>query len=381
MTDRDSLSQMVEELIARNGEGVYWDFKRKHHTSKGDLIHDVLCLANSEYAGPRFLIFGVDDTDFSLHDIKRNDGRRTQADIAGLFRDNAPKFFQSRFPTFHLHEVAIDGTPVDVLVIEDEPKKPYYIVENIEKVRAHHIYTRICDTNTSATGSAQPHEVERMWRERFGLDAPALERARQCLEEPSAWTLREENGFTCCHHNVFPEFTLRATSAESHIGRNQEWTRGEIATDDNHAIWFELRCHQTVLRRIHHVSFDNGKKSMVAPDWAPVGKGRFYFYRAASVEHAVQQFWSEHYGWDDSMRLRIRGDGESACEARSRWRRELSIPVVEPGELEGFLEGRRWESTSGPVPSADPVEQYELFLSNLLDFDNWRRTQRTDVCR
>ena len=186
VTDPDTLSQMVADFIARNTEGVYWDFKRQHHTTKGDLVHDVLCLANAGHAGPRFLIFGVDDSDYSLHDIKRTDGRKTQADIAGLFRDNAGKFFQSRFPTFHLREIAIDGTPLDVLVIEDEPKKPYYLIRNIEQVRAHHLYTRVCDTNTPANGSAQPHEVERMWRERFGLDAPALERAKKCLEEPGA---------------------------------------------------------------------------------------------------------------------------------------------------------------------------------------------------
>ena len=124
MTDRDNLSQTIKDLIARNGEGDYWDFKRKHHAAKGDLVHDILCLANAEHRGPRFLVFGVDDNDFSLHDIERSDGRRTQADIAGLFRDNAAKFFQSRFPTFHLREIAIDGITVDVLVIEDEPKKP-----------------------------------------------------------------------------------------------------------------------------------------------------------------------------------------------------------------------------------------------------------------
>ena len=371
---------MVNNLIARKGEGVYWDFKREHHTNKGDLVHDVLCLANAEHAGRRFLIFGVDDTDFSLHDIKGSDRRRTQADIASLFRDNAGKFFQSRFPTFDLCEIAIDGTAVDVLVIENEPKKPYYLVEKIEKVRAHHVYTRVCDTNTPIDVAAQPHEVERMWRERFGLDAPALERAKRCLEEPAAWTLREENGFVCCHHDVLPEFTLRAASAETHIDSNQEWTRGEIVSDDNHAIWFELRYHQTMLRRIHYVSFDNHKKSMVAPVWEPIGKGRFYFYRAGSVEYAVQKFWTVHHGRDDSIGLLIRGDGEAAREARSRWRRGLSIPGVERGELERFLEGQRWDPICGPGPSTDPVEQYELFFRNLLHFDDWRRAQRIGVC-
>ena len=373
VTDRDALAQIVKDLIARTTEGVYWDFKRRHHATKGELVHDVLCLANAEWNGPRFLIFGVDDLDFLLLGIEDSGGRRTQADIAGLFRDNAGKFFQSRFPTFHLREVDVDGVLIDVLVIEDEPKKPYYLVQNIEQVRAHHVYTRVCDTNTPMTGSAQPHEIERMWRERFGLDAPALERAKRFIEDSAVWTLREENGFVCCHHDVFPEFTLRAANVERPMDSSQEWTRGEIVTTDNQASWFELRCHQTLLRRIHYVSFDNRKKGMVAPDWEPIGKGRFYFYRADSVDYAVQRFWAEYDGRDDSKGLRIRGDGEPARAARSRWRRGLDIPVVKSEELHRLMEDRGWNSISSADPSSDPDEQYELFLRAQLDFDDWRQ--------
>lgn len=370
----DTLAQIVRDLIGRRSEGIYWDFKLKHHTNKGDLIHDVLCLANAEHDGPRFLVFGVEDGGASIRSIEDDGGRLTQADIAGLFRDNAGKFFQSRFPTLHLRTIEIDGKQVDVLIVEDEPKKPYYLVKKIEKVRAHHIYTRVCDTNTPVTDAAQPHEIERMWRERFGLDAPALARAKRYLAEPTVWTESEENGYVCCHHDVFPEFTLRAASAEDWLGSSQEWTRGEIRTDNNHAGWYELRCHQTLLRRIHYVGFDDGRKSMVAPDWRRIGRGRFYFYHANSVRYAVQRFWAERRDRDDSKGLLL-GVGESATEARSRWRRGLDIPVLNPGELEGFLEGRQGNAIGADNPATDRAEQYELFLRNLLDFDDWRRAQ------
>ena len=371
----DTLAQIVRDLMGRRSEGIYWDFKLKHHTNNGDLIHDVLCLANAEHDGPRFLVFGVEDGGASIRSIEGDGGRLTQADIAGLFRDNAGKFFQSRFPTLHLRTIEIDGKQVDLLIVEDEPKKPYYLVKKIEKVRAHHIYTRVCDTNTPVTDAAQPHEIERMWRERFGLDAPALARAKRYLAEPTVWTESEENGYVCCHHDVFPEFTLRAASAEDWLGSSQEWTRGEIRTDNNHAGWYELRCHQTLLRRIHYVSFDDGKKSMVAPDWRPIGRGRFYFYQANSVRYAVQRFWIALQGRDDSKGLRARGEGESAKEARSRWRGTLDIPVLTPGELEGFLEGRQGNAIGANDPATDRSEQDELFVRSLLDFDDWRRTQ------
>ena len=382
--DKKTLSQTVTDLIDRRGEGVYWDFKVKHHTDNWKLVHDVLCLANAEHDGPRFLVFGVKDGDFSVDSIEQDSGRRTQADIATLFRDNARKFFQSRFPTFHLREIKIHGALVDVLVIEDEPKKPYYLVERIkvehvERLPAHHIYTRVCDTNTASDAAAQPHEIERMWRERFGLDDPASERAKRLLAEPEAWLISEEDGFVCCHHRVFPEFTLKTASAEDYMARNEEWTRGEVRTDNNYAGWYELRYHQTVLRRVRYVGFDDGKKSMVAPDWEPIGKGRFYFYKADSLMYAIQRFCATTRARrDDSKGLRIRVDGEAAREARARWGRGLDIPVLNPDELDGFLKGRRWDALSGPDPETDPGEQDELFLRNLLDFDDWRRARQAE---
>ena len=375
--DDHSLAQIVRDLMARRSEGVYWDFKLKHHSNTGDLIHDVLCLANANHDGPRFLVFGVEDSGVAVQSIKHDGGRRTQADIAGLFRDNAGKFFQSRFPTFHLRTIEIGGKQVDVLIIEDEPKKPYYLVERIRNVCRHHIYTRVCDTNTPIDQAAQPHEIERMWRERFGLDAPALEKAKRCLAEPTAWTESYENGNVCCHNDVFPEFTLKAASAEEdRLDSSQEWTRGEAQSDNNHAGRYELRCHQTLLRRIHYVTFDDNKKCIVAPDWRPIGRGRFYFYQATSVQYAVQRFWSARRRRDDSKGLRARGAGESATEARSRWPRGLDIPVLHPGELEGFLEGRRGNAIGASEPATDRTEQYELFLRNLLDFDDWRRAEK-----
>ena len=373
--DQQFLGRTVSDLISRRGEGVYWDFKLRHHTDKWELVHDVLCLANAEHDGPRFLVFGVKDGDFSVHSIEQDSGRRTQADIATLFRDNVRKFFQSRFPTFHLREIEIHGALVDVLVIEDEPKKPYYLVERVDRVPAHHIYTRVCDTNTAIDAAAQPHEIERMWRERFGLDEPALERAKRFLAEPAAWWISDEDGFVCCHHRVFPEFTLKAASAESHMACNEEWTLGEVRTDDNYAGWYKLRYHQTVLRQVRYVGFDHRKKSMVAPDWKLIGKGRFYFYKADSLSYAIQRFWTTRDGRDDSKSLQIRGDGAAAREARARWGGRLEIPVLKPDELDGFLKGRRWDAIRGPDPETDQGKQYELFLRNLLDLDDWRRAR------
>ena len=72
-----TLAQIVRGLIGRRSEGVYWDFKLKHHSNKGDLIHDVLCLANAEHDGPCFLVFGVEDGGALVQSIEADGGRRT----------------------------------------------------------------------------------------------------------------------------------------------------------------------------------------------------------------------------------------------------------------------------------------------------------------
>ena len=153
---------------------------------------------------------------------------------------------------------------------------------------------------------------------------------------------------------------------------------GIVKTDNNSAGWFELRFHATLLRRIHYVSFDDHKKSIVAPDWEPIGHGRFYFYKADSIRYAVHRFWIDIYKRDDSKGLMIRGRGESAMEAHARWKGQYNIPVLEPGELEDFLQQHQVKATMHTRPATDPEEQNELYTRYLLDFDDWRRNQRRD---
>ena len=124
MNEHDELLATVLNLASRKTEGRYWDFKLQHHENKAELIHDILCLANAEHDGERYLIFGVENQSYELHSITGTPGRKSQADIAGLLRDNARKFFQSRTPDVYLSEVRCDGKSLDVLVIEDKPHKP-----------------------------------------------------------------------------------------------------------------------------------------------------------------------------------------------------------------------------------------------------------------
>lgn len=378
MSQSDDLKRTVQDLIDRQTEGTYWDFKLQHHTNNADLIHDVLCLANAEHQGARFLIFGVDDNSYAVNSVSNSPGRKNQANFSDLFRANASKFFQSRTPTIYLTELQFSGQIVDVLVIEDKPHKPYYLVDEYSDkgslVRANHVYTRFNDTNTPMQESAPPHEIERMWRERFGLDRSPIERVMRYLENSDAWVRVSEDMFgdEYFHHRAFPEFTLRIgeTDNTGGVASNEEWTRGEIRKDDNAAWFYLLYYHQTLLHRTRVVTFDNGKKSMVAPDWRTRCKGRFYFYKSDSVDYALQRFHSYGKPADHSTTLRISGQGKDSDEARALWGNKIRIPVLDCYELEGFLGDEKDVDSS-----TDESEQYQLYLRNQIDFEKWRASQ------
>lgn len=41
------LEREILELIERHTEGDYWDFKQQWHCTNVELIHDIICMANS----------------------------------------------------------------------------------------------------------------------------------------------------------------------------------------------------------------------------------------------------------------------------------------------------------------------------------------------
>ena len=381
MNEHDELLATVLNLASRKTEGRHWDFKLQHHENNSELIHDILCLANAENEGRRYLIFGIEDQSYELHSITGTPDRKSQAHIAGLLRDNAGKFFQSRTPDIYLSEIQCDGKSLDVLVIEDKPHKPYYLVEDYKHsgktVRKHHIYTRLNDTNTPITEAAPPHEIERMWRERFGLNKTPLEKAKRYLEDPTEWVAVSEGGFLgqrYQYHRNFPEFTLRTAEAEEVMARNEEWTRGEICIDNNSAWYEELYYHQTLLARARAVTFDDRKKTMVAPNWEPRGTGRFYFYKKESIDYVLQSFLvRSREGEDDSANLQLRLCGDAQLQDRSRtlWPdSRVKIPVLSAWEVETFLGPRKDRLQA---QSRDTDEQYQIFLRNQIDFEEWRK--------
>jgi hypothetical protein len=313
-------------------------------------------LANAEYDGDRFLIFGIEDCSMKAAGVSTDKNRRTQADILDFLRSHQSKFAEGRYPSIRLETIKIDNSEIDVLIVPEMVKKPIYLVKQIHGVRPYHIYSREQDANTPKNESASPHDIERMWRERFGLNQPALKRAKTLLTPFNDWECdTQDTGDALWFHKVFPEFTIRMEDCD--FDCNQEWTRGEIVKDHNRANVYSIYYHQTRMARVHRVSFDDHKKSMVAPDWEACNAGRFYYYERDRIKFSMHLFNAHYSDRDHSKGLRTNSES-------------INIPVVTSDEVKRFLKVYNSFETSDVCRDTD--KQNAIFLNNQLAFIEWR---------
>lgn len=201
----------IYNLISSNREGQYWDFKKTYHKNKANLLHDILCLANSIHKGRKYLIFGVADPSerCQIFGIDNDENRRSQAEIIDFLRSK--KFAGDIRPEIELDTMEMNNYNIDVLIIFDRPNKPYFLIEDYidgdKKVKSNHIYTRTLDTNTPIDQSADLRVIEQMWRERFYLDILPSEKIVELLNNPDEWDGNIEPNHSS-HNRNFPEYQI-----------------------------------------------------------------------------------------------------------------------------------------------------------------------------
>lgn len=206
-----SFKAEIENLLRSKREGPFWDFKQIHHDNKAELLHDILCLANVLHKGNRFLIYGISDPKegCQIIGVENNSKRRSQADIIDFLRSRP--FSGDIRPEIELKTIEIEEKNIDVLVIFNHNQKPYYLREDYRDrdrlIKANSIYTRNVDTNTPIDSSADMWVVEKMWRERFGLDTQPGERMENFLMEPQNWDKNIGNR-KWAYHKFSPEYQI-----------------------------------------------------------------------------------------------------------------------------------------------------------------------------
>lgn len=257
----DDLVKLVEQLVNGKSEGVWWDFKQKHHENPIALLHDILCLANVMSEKDRFIIFGVSD-DYDIKGLSGEGLRRTQADVSDFLRSKS--FAYHNIPKVTIHTIQIDGKELDVLTIKNENCKPYFLTKDEPNrgatvIRAGTVYSRMMDSNTPKNSSANPNEIEQMWYQRFGLNKTASERFIDVLLDVNNW---KYNGVDKAFYDVDSDYTLAI--GESERSRGYFWWEKELFDKPYRKIYF-LRYKGIDIHEIPVVVFTEENLSVPFP--------------------------------------------------------------------------------------------------------------------
>jgi hypothetical protein len=280
-----NIEREIRELIESKREGVFWDFKVEPHENNAELLHDIICLANSPHKGNKYLIFGVSDpnSNCELKGLYKNHPKRkTQVQYIDFLRSKS--FAGDNRPEIELKNLKINHYDVDVLIVFDRPLKPYYITQDFIdkknnkeiKVLANNIYTRTLDTNTPINSSADISKIEVMWRERFGIDEPPYKRLLNLLLKPEEW-FKDIGNCNYAYHKDFPEFRIEFSEPESFT----EVYSYFFTNDKSYLGNAEFKYHTTTLFEGQYMFCDEMRIEFSVPDIEYIkieDEENWYFY-------------------------------------------------------------------------------------------------------
>lgn len=234
-------------------ESVSLDFKLEHHENTTKLIHDILCLSNSDCQSDRYIIYGINDNkDIIGLDSGKN---RVQAEIVDCLRSSKI----NRLPIFLLYSLYVENKQIDVLHIQDTNLKPFLLLEDKRDkrtkftIRAGVIYTRDNDSNTPINGTSSFSQMEKMWKGYFGIDKTPLDRAYDYLGNITGWEKSNDNEF---YFKLFPEFRLIKNSEEIRDDFYEKWVDSKHKSKLGN-VKITILYHNTILRYFYAINVEH----------------------------------------------------------------------------------------------------------------------------
>lgn len=285
------LSEEILHLILLKQEGSFWDFKRQWYSNNTDLLHDIICMSNNLDNHTSYIIIGIDEEqDYSVVDVSNDPNRRNTQKLVDFLKDK--KFAGGIRPVIHVESINRACGVIDVIVIENSDNTPFYLTDKYEGVRANNIYTRVMDTNTPITGSADINHIEQLWRKRFHLDNTPVEKFYYYLRKPDDWEAIHDTDMGY-FYKYSPEYTIICEKDESTNGY-EYYIFGQL--DIKPSWWLiTLRYYQTAIEQFQGIALDGGRSFVVAPNRAYDIQNReisrFGFYIKNDLRFRLLEFY------------------------------------------------------------------------------------------
>lgn len=243
IADKINDKEKVLELIYLGNEGEYWDFKEEWHESNVELIYDILCMANNLANKDAYLIIGVRD-DGEICGVRINDpNRKDSSKINDLLANKS--FAGDSRPTVKVDSFEYNGKRVEFIKVFNSNTTPFFLREDLKennsknketkatqkkenedktkdkRILSNHVYTRIMDKNTAKNSLAAYDKQEYLWKKRFGIEKPIIERLGIHLDgkiedwgtysndnNTVSWVEMDFGNHDIVFHKFFPEFRI-----------------------------------------------------------------------------------------------------------------------------------------------------------------------------
>lgn len=252
----------IIKLIHSHQEGDYWDFKKEWYKNNGDLLHDIICMANNLNNNDAYIIIGVDEeNDYCTLDISNDPNRKNTQNIVDFIKNK--KFAGGVRPLVYVKSLSVLNSTIDVIVVENSFQTPFYLIERFEKVNANNIYTRIMDTNTPINNSADINHIEYLWKKRFHLDETPIEKIRYYLQSPEKWEDSPIEYDMTKYYKESPEYIIKEENEEDRDG----YEFYLFSQCDSRPHWYNvtLYYHQTALEQFIAAGLDGSRLIVICP--------------------------------------------------------------------------------------------------------------------
>ena len=347
MLTNQEIEDIVREFYYQETEGEYWDFKEKPYfyegqsekdknKKKGDLLHDIICMANNMSNHDAYIIMGISDHPVEITGVKQFTKKWTQESYQDFLQNLS--WAGDCVPSVELR--SINNGNLEVLVVRKSNKVPFYLTKRYNKVNENHIYVRKGAKNTAIDSQANIDDIEKLFKFRLGIIPFPKERVITYIDDTENWVkMKSSYESISWYYDPFPEFTIDLIDDP----QNDELRTPVYALIHPNArsSWqiLRLKYHQTILLEFTSHYIDEHRGFSVQPQFNLLKfsngfediklNSTYYYYLHDSIEIKLMYLLKKLLGKDDDA-----------------WRRHLSlIPVFYSDDerkiIEKYIEENR----------------------------------------
>lgn len=283
------LREEIAHLISMHQEGPYWDFKKQWCTKEkdADLLFDIICMANNLKDRDAYIIIGVDEkADYSICDVHTDPNRKDTQRLTDFL--GGKRFAGDFRPMVTVESLSFSSGMIDVIVIHNSLDVPFYLKERYKDVPPGNVFVRLQDSNTPRDKAADLHDVEYLWKKRFGMLLAPLDKVMLYLQHPEDWedAPGEEDKR---YYKYAPEYTIEHDIEPDEDRNGYEYY--QFAQTNTKAHWNSIRVyfHQTVIAELLGASLDGA-----------------YYYTSTPRSDGIDL--RGYHNWDVPYKFMVKGD-------------------------------------------------------------------------